>query len=77
MIGVITPTVYSKLLEVTKANCYEKETHSWVFIPRDLKETIRKMLKKHVDESSRNLKTAKLVKAGSPKQLVKEVFKEI
>jgi len=48
-----------------------------VFIPRDLKETIRKMLKKHVDESSRNLKTAKLVKAGSPKQLVKEVFKEI
>jgi hypoxanthine phosphoribosyltransferase len=73
-------TLYYKPLSETKPNYYEKETRRWVVFPWETKETIRKIVEKHCDKSVINLETAKLVKAGLPKQqaerLLKEVFEE-
>jgi len=72
-------TLYYKPLSETKPDYYEKETRRWVVFPWETKETIRKIVDKH-RESVINLETAKLVKAGLPKQqaerLLKEVFEE-
>ncbi|MBN1357138.1 phosphoribosyltransferase [Candidatus Bathyarchaeota archaeon] len=70
-------TVYRKPLSVVTPDYWEKETLGWVVFPWDAKEIIRKILEKHGDENTVNVETAKLVKAGLPKQLVEESLKEI
>jgi hypoxanthine phosphoribosyltransferase len=63
-------TVYRKPFSIIKPDYYEKETRSWVVFPWENKETIRKFVEKHRDKNAIGLATAKLVKAGLPKQLV-------
>ena len=70
-------TLYYKPLSETKPDYYEKETHRWVVFPWETKETIRKIVKKYRDKSAINMKTAKLVKAGLPKQLAERLLKEV
>jgi len=67
-------TVYAKPFSVTKPDYYEKGTRSWVVFPWDTKETVRKIVE---NKSAIAVETAKLVKAGLPKQLVEEVLKEV
>jgi hypoxanthine phosphoribosyltransferase len=66
--------VYAKPFSVTKPDYYEKGTRSWVVFPWDTKETVRKIVE---NKSAIAVETAKLVKAGLPKQLVEEVLKEV
>jgi hypoxanthine phosphoribosyltransferase len=70
-------TLYYKPLSVTKPDYYEKETRRWVVFPWETKETIRKIVEKHRDKIVINVETAKLVKAGLPKQLVDRLLKEV
>jgi hypoxanthine phosphoribosyltransferase len=65
-------TVYRKPLSALTPDFYEKETRLWVVFPWDAKENIKKILVKH--RGAVNM--AELVKAGLPKQLVKESLKE-
>jgi hypoxanthine phosphoribosyltransferase len=73
-------TLYYKPSSETKPDYCEKETRRWVVFPWETKETIRKIVEKYRDKSAINVETAKLVKAGLPKQqaenLLKEVFEE-
>ncbi len=70
-------TLYYKPFSVIKPDYYEMETRRWVVFPWDMKETARKIVEKHQDKSAINLETAKLVKAGLPKQLVETFLKEV
>jgi hypoxanthine phosphoribosyltransferase len=70
-------TLYYKPLSVTKPDYYEKETRRWLVFPWETKETIRKIVEKHRDKSLINLETAKVVKAGLPKQLTERLLKEV
>ena len=70
-------TLYYKPLSVTKPDFYEKETRRWVVFPWETKETIRKIVEKHRDKRAVNLETAKLAKAGLPKQLAAKLLKEV
>jgi hypoxanthine phosphoribosyltransferase len=69
-------TLYYKPFSAAKPDYYEKETRRWVVFPWELKETARKIVEKHQNKSAINLETAKLVKAGLPKQLVDAFLKE-
>jgi hypoxanthine phosphoribosyltransferase len=70
-------TLYYKPFSVIKPDYYEMETRRWVVFPWDMKETARKIVEKHQDKRAINLETAKLVKAGLPKQLVETFLKEV
>jgi len=70
-------TVYHKPLSLIKPDYYEKETSCWVVFPWEPNGTIRKIAGKHRDKNAVDIETAKLVKAGLPKQLVKEFLKEV
>jgi hypothetical protein len=71
-------TVYYKPWSIILPDYYEKETSCWVVFPWEIKETVRKTVKKcrekgkYVEEE-----TAKLVKAGISAELVKRFLKEI
>ena len=71
-------TVYYKPWSVVTPDYYEKETNCWVVFPWEIKETVRKIIKKH-EEKRESLKkeTAKLVKAGVSPELVKKFLKEV
>ena len=70
-------TIYCKSFSVTKPDYYEKETSRWVVFPWETKETVRKIVEKHAAESAIAVETAKLVKAGLPKQLVEKFLEEV
>jgi hypoxanthine phosphoribosyltransferase len=70
-------TLYYKPLSIIKPDFYEKETRRWVVFPWETKEAIRKIVEKYRDKSVINLETAKLVKAGLPKQLAERLLKEV
>jgi len=70
-------TLYYKPLSVAKPDYYEKETRHWVVFPWETKETIRKIVEKYRHKSVINVETAKLVKAGLPKQLADRLLKEV
>jgi len=70
-------TLYYKPFSVAKPDYFEKETRRWVVFPWEMKETVRKIVEKHRDKSAIALKTAKLVKAGLPKQLAEAFLKEV
>ncbi|MEM3759619.1 MAG: phosphoribosyltransferase [Candidatus Bathyarchaeia archaeon] len=71
-------TVYYKPWSIIKPDYYEKETSRWVVFPWEIKETVQKIVKK-CKETGKPLEneTAKLVKAGIPKELVNRFLKEI
>lgn len=70
-------TVYRKPWSVIKPDYYETETSCWVVFPWETKETIRKIVEKHGDKNAIDMETAKLVKAGLPKQLAERSLKEV
>ena len=70
-------TVYRKPWSIIKPDYYETETRCWVVFPWEPKETIRKIVEKHGDRNAIDMETAKLVKAGLPKQLAERLLKEV
>jgi hypoxanthine phosphoribosyltransferase len=71
-------TVYYKPWSIIKPDYYEKETSRWIVFPWEVKETIRKIVKK-CGEKGKTVEeeTAKLVKAGLSAELVRRFLKEI
>jgi len=71
-------TVYYKPWSVIKPDYYEKETIRWIVFPWEIKETVRKIVKR-VREKGTPLEkeTVKLVKAGLSAELVRRFLKEI
>lgn len=71
-------TVYYKPWSIVKPDYYSKQTSDWVVFPWEIKETIRKTIKKCREKGKPVEKeTAKLVKAGISAQLVKRFLNEI
>lgn len=71
-------TVYYKPWSIVKPDYYSKQTSDWVVFPWEIKETIRKIIKKCREKGKPVEKeTAKLVKAGISAQLVKRFLNEI
>ena len=70
-------TMYKKPWSIIKPDYYETETSCWVVFPWETKETIRKIVEKQGNKSAIDLETAKLVKAGLPKQLTERLLKEV
>ena len=71
-------TVYYKPWSIIMPDYYEKETSRWIVFPWEIKETIRKIVKKCREKrKSVEGETAKLVKAGISAELVKRFLKEI
>jgi hypothetical protein len=76
-VEIRTATVYRKPWSIIKPDYYETETSLWVVFPWETKETIRKIVEKHGDKNAIDVETAKLVKAGLPKQLAERLLKEV
>jgi hypoxanthine phosphoribosyltransferase len=74
---VKSATVYRKPWNIIKPDYYETETSCWVVFPWEIKEPIRKIVEKHGDKNAIDMETAKLVKAGLPKQLAERFLKEV
>jgi hypothetical protein len=71
-------TVYYKPWSIVKPDYYEKETSCWVVFPWEIKETVRKIVKKcEKTEKPVEEETARLVKAGISAGLVEKFLKEI
>jgi len=71
-------TIYYKPWSIVIPDYYEKETNRWIVFPWEIKETIRKIVKKcRKKGKSVQEETAKLVKAGIPAELVRRFLKEI
>ena len=71
-------TIYYKPWSIVIPDYYEKETSRWIVFPWEIKETIRKIVKKCREKGkSVQEETAKLVKAGIPAELVRRFLKEI
>jgi hypoxanthine phosphoribosyltransferase len=71
-------TVYYKPWSIVKPDYYEKETSKWIVFPWEIKETVRKIVKKCTENgTSIEEETAKLVKAGISVGLVERFLKEI
>jgi len=65
-------TLYYKPWSKVKPDYYARETSRWVVFPWETKETVRKIVKKYRDKAAVHAATAKLVKAGFPKQLAEK-----
>jgi hypoxanthine phosphoribosyltransferase len=71
-------TIYYKPWSIVKPDYYEMETSRWVVFPWEIKETVRKIVKKHKDQKDLTEKeAAKLVKAGISAQLLEKFLTEI
>jgi len=71
-------TVYYKPWSIVKPYYYEKETSRWIVFPWEIKETIRKIVKKCREKGkTAGEETAKLVKAGIYPELIRRFLKEI
>lgn len=71
-------TVYYKPWSIVKPDYYEKETSDWIVFPWEVKETVRKIVKK-CSEKGKPVEdeTARLASAGVPTELIKKFLKEI
>jgi hypoxanthine phosphoribosyltransferase len=71
-------TVYYKPWSIVKPDYHEKETEHWVVFPWEVKETVRKIVKR-CKENGKPVgeETMKLAKAGVPAELVERFLKEI
>jgi len=71
-------TVYYKPWSIVKPDYYERETSKWIVFPWEIKETVRKLIKKCREKrKSIDGEAAKLVKAGISAELVERFLKEI
>lgn len=71
-------TVYYKPWSIVKPDYYERETSNWIVFPWEIKETVRKIVKK-CEKTGKPIEeeSAKLVKAGISPRLVEKFLKEI
>jgi hypoxanthine phosphoribosyltransferase len=71
-------TIYYKPWSIVKPDYYEKETRSWVVFPWEIKETVRKIVKR-CRERGKSLEeeTEKLVKAGIAGELLERLLNEV
>jgi len=70
-------TIYYKPWSIVKPDYYEKETSCWIVFPWEIKETVRKIVRKCKErEISVETETSKLVKAGLSANLMKKLLKE-
>lgn len=73
-----TATVYYKPWSIVKPDYYEKETSLWIVFPWEIKETVRKIVKKcKATGKSVEEETAKLAKAGISAELIRRFLSEI
>lgn len=71
-------TVYLKPWSILKPDYYAKETSRWIVFPWEVKETIKKIIKKCGEKGKpAQPEIGKLVKTGVPKSLVEKFLKEI
>lgn len=71
-------TIYYKPWSIIAPDYYQKETSCWIVFPWEIKETIRKIVKKCKEkDKSIEEETSKLVKAGVSVELTKRLLKEI
>lgn len=71
-------TVYYKPWSIVKPDYFERETSCWVIFPWEIKETVRKIVKKCEEKGKTpREEIEKLVKAGAPSKLVERFLKEI
>ncbi|MDH5482589.1 MAG: phosphoribosyltransferase [Candidatus Bathyarchaeota archaeon] len=71
-------TVYYKPWSVIVPDYYVKETSHWIVFPWEIKETIRKIIKKcKKNRKPLEKETAKLEKAGIPAEIIKRFLREI
>jgi len=71
-------TVYYKPWSVVKPDYYAKETSRWVVFPWEIKETVKKLVKKCKEKGfSVQKEIGKLVKAGLSEKLVERFLKEV
>jgi len=71
-------TVYYKPWSIVTPDYYKKKTSCWVVFPWEIKETVRKIVKKCREKGkSIEEETTKLVKAGISTRLVKRFLQEI
>lgn len=77
-VEVKTATVYYKPWSIVKPDYYEKETVNWIVFPWEIKETIRKIVRK-CEEKGIHMEEVimKLVRAGLSKGLVERFLREI
>jgi hypoxanthine phosphoribosyltransferase len=77
-VKVKVATVYYKPWSIVKPDYYEKETSRWIVFPWEIKETIRKIVKKCKENGKPiEIEAAKLVKAGLSAELIGRFLKEI
>ena len=70
-------TVYYKPWSIVKPDYYEEETSHWIVFPWEIKETVRKIVKKCREKGTPvGVETAKLIKAGISAKLVERFLKE-
>jgi len=72
-----TVTLYYNHQSIIKPDFYGKETNNWVIFPWETKETLRKIIQKHIGKRQFNQEIVKLVKAGFPKQLADKLLKDM
>ncbi len=72
-----TATLYIKPGRITTSDYYEKQTGKWVVFPWEAKETLRRIFQKQQGKRAANQETAKLVKAGLPKQLADRLLSKM
>lgn len=71
-------TLYYKPWSIVKPDYYAKETSVWVVFPWEIRETVRKLVRKCREKSLPIHKEInKLVTAGLPKEIVNKFLKEI
>ncbi len=71
-------TVYYKPWSIIKPDYYEKETSNWIVFPWEIKETVRKVVKKCREKRTPvKEETTKLEMAGIPADLINRFLKEV
>jgi hypoxanthine phosphoribosyltransferase len=71
-------TIYLKPWSVVKPDYYAKETSRWIVFPWEIKETVRRIVHKCLEQGKPiELEMEKLVKAGLSRRLIERFLKEI
>jgi hypoxanthine phosphoribosyltransferase len=71
-------TLYYKPWSIVKPDFYSKETSDWIVFPWEIKETLRKLMKKCKEKTEFVTEVApRLIRAGVPKELIERFLNEI
>jgi hypoxanthine phosphoribosyltransferase len=71
-------TLYYKPWSIIKPDFYSMETSDWIIFPWEIKETLRKLLKKYKEKPELVTEiTSKLIRDGVPKELIERFLTEL